>query len=220
MPRKQVHLEPGTKLVGKPHAELYDFLVELISQLHDAHSLVATVSALHGPFPQTDEGDHALTAAIKKRAFYASAARIYPALYLEAYANFIATIADIQFRKDFDRFATHKKLALYVWVLANRQLDPKFVAFVKQVFKLRDIEVHQKPTIEIVGKPDGRKVRRVESSLYPKCTLITIVCSINKLVTEISGLLSSTNHRLPLERLLEFKYPDCHLEENQCFRVE
>lgn len=220
MPRKQIQLEPGSRLVPMPHAGLYGFLVELISQLDKAHSAVATITDLHGLVPKTDEGENALRDALNKRSFYASAARIYPALYLEAYANFIGALADIQFRNDFDKFATHKKLSLYVWLLTDRQLDPKFVEFVKQVFKLRDAEVHQKSSPEIVGKPTGRQYRRVESSLYRKCSLLTIICSINKLVEEISGMFSLTSHKFPAESLLQLEYPSCHSDENRCFWVK
>jgi hypothetical protein len=219
MARKEVNFDPGTKLVTMPHAEIYDYLNYLAKQIEISQSEVSRCSALSRSNPESKEHEQALSTAMRIQSFYASAARIYPALFIEAFVNFVATLNDIQFRTDFERFSAHKKLALYVYLLTHRSIDTKYVEFVKKVFALRDLEVHPKPKIEKVGATVNEAVKTYQGSLYRKCTLITIICSINKLVGEVDSLVSTTKHKLPAPKLVSWEYPNCHSEENAHFQI-
>lgn len=213
MQSKWVPLNSGTKIVTMPHIEIYGFLIDIVTRIGEAQRACDSLKS------RVDIESAAFAEVYRRRSFYASAARIYPALFLEAYLNFVATQCELQFRGDFERFAAHKKLSLYVFLLTNRAIDPKYVEFVKRVFALRDFEAHPKSETTIVGKPTNKNRSRYESNLYRMCTLTTIICSINKLVTEISTFFSSTKYKMPAPLLRPLEYPTCHFDENSRFRI-
>jgi hypothetical protein len=219
MENKAIVLNPGARIVTMPHAEIYGYLIDLITQLGEAKKVCDDFNAAGNDPGTTYFEQLEFSQALRRRAFYASAARIYPALFLEAYINFVATNTELQFRSDFERFPAHKKLSLYIYLLTNQAIEPKYVEFVKKVFALRDFEAHPKPETTIVGKSTNKKWVRYESSLYRMCTLTTITCSINKLVTETSLLLSKTKHKMPTPGIIPLEYPNCHSEENKRFKI-
>lgn len=95
----------------------------------------------------------------------------------------------------------------------------QYVDFVKQVFKLRDAEVHQKPEEVIVGSEKAKPLYAM--STYRQCTLATVIASINKLVNEVQRLMTEAGHKLSAESLAQMNLRGrCHWDENEPFRIE
>jgi len=208
-------LPAGKRLLTMPHAEIYQSLLEIYEQLVDARSKVTRATDKHGLISVHTE----VHLSMRHRKFIASAARIYPALYIEAYLNFVATMTNLHYRTDFENMSAAKKLRLYVYIQTGKEIGSQYVEFVKKVFKLRDAEVHQKPEEVVVGREKAKSLH--STSLYLPCTLGTVIVSINKLVHEVHRLMTDAGHKLPAESLAQMNFEGrCHWHENAPFRIE
>lgn len=211
----EIQLPKGRRLVGMPHTDIYQSLLEIFEQLSDARQKVRDATDKHGLVSVHPD----VLLGMRHRKFIASAARIYPALFIEAYLNFVATMTNLQYRSDFENMSAAKKLRLYVYIQTGKEIGSQYVDFVKQVFKLRDAEVHQKPEEVTVGSEKAKPLH--STSLYPQCTLGTVIVSINKLVQEVHRLVTDAGHKLPVESLVQINFEGrCHWDENAPFRIE
>ena len=215
----QVTLEKGSRFVGMPHSSIYASLWQIAPMLSDAHKEVKNHDDMHGDW-LTGHGSEKekLKGRLlyNKKVFLSSSGRIYPALYFEAYANFLATFHSLEYKKDFDRLSTPKKLSIYTYLITGKHLRPEAAEFVKKLVKMRDAEVHQKPTVGVIGNEQNRKYDFFSPTLH-QCSLFTILKSMGVLVEEIQEIFESSGKSLPQESLMEFEVPTCHREQNKYF---
>lgn len=211
---KELHFPPGKSLVTMPHAGIYQSLWEIYEQLGEARKKVSEATDKHGLISVHPE----VQLSMRHRKFIASAARIYPALYIEAYLNFVAVKTKLQYGKKFERKSTAERLALCVKTQTGKDLDAKYIDFVMKIFQLRHSEVHLTTEEVIVG---SEKIKpRYHTSLYRPCTLATVISSINKLVEEVHRSMTDKGYLLPVERLVAVNAEGlCHQDENAPFRI-
>jgi len=224
MTMRPLDLKKGTRLVSMPHSGMYSHLWQVMKGISRSQKAVHAFRATHGNIPfKKDSVTKEYWRLDQEKAFYCSCSRIYPALFLEAYINFLATWYDIPFRTDFERsLSIVKKYKLYMHLLTSKTFDPKFEFFLKKVVELRDYEVHPKANVDIVGNEQYKKnmMYLMGSSLH-QCTLHTMIQSINKLVDYMEQTIDEHGPKTcpKLEKVLQ-GYMGCHRKINEPFRIE
>lgn len=219
---KQLELEKGTRVVGMPHTTIYASLCQIAPMLSTATTELNAHVEQHGDW-HSDQSTLELRQQGKhlydKKAFLQSAGRMYPALYFEAYANFLATVNSLEYKNDFDRLSTPKKLKIYTYLITGQHMRPAAVEFVKRLVKMRDAEVHQKPTVDVIGNNQAKAHDYFMSQLH-QCTLYTIMNSMRVLTNELYKIYEKAEKPLPKQTFISFTVPGCHEEQNKHFVLD
>jgi len=221
--KKTVKLNKGKRLVTLPHQPLYQHLSLVYSDLSKVqqeqadyakqHKISGTVSLNNIP--------QEYLVLMQRRAMLSSAARLYPALYLEAYINFYGTLHKLPFQSGLDRLSTARKFQYYTYAVTKRQLPQNHISFIKAAVKLRDAEVHQKAQEIIVGNEQFKDYEPYESNAMHQCTASTMLISLGRIVSKMTLLCKTIKAKMPSENyFVKTPYSKCHEAENASFRIE